>query len=317
MQSRNRSSPGERVVRHRLADGTVKEYRYQRGKPKPKTPAADSLAAMIRAWRISPEWAGLAASTKSHYSTYVEPFEEMGEAAAVSVTRRDVLGIRDAIAAARGNGAATAFIRAASSLFAWGVDREWVTHSPVNRIKPLPGGHLQAWTAPQADHAEAALPQHLSRVVTLARYTGQRRGDLCAMGWSAYDGSTIRLIQQKTGTPLVVPVHPLLKARLDQWERTATTILTDFKDRPWKPVSLSKAMPPALARIGIDASINIHGLRKLAATMLAEAGCSVHEIAAVTGHQSLGMVELYTRSADQERLAGAAIVKFSTAKAGR
>jgi integrase len=53
--------------------------------------------------------------------------------------------------------------------------------------------------------------------------------------------------------------------------------------------------------------LNVHGLRKLAATALAEAGCTPHEIAAVTGHKSLAMVELYTRSAAQERLALTAI----------
>jgi integrase len=55
----------------------------------------------------------------------------------------------------------------------------------------------------------------------------------------------------------------------------------------------------------------VHGLRKLAAAALADAGCTAHEIAAVTGHRSLAMVSLYTASADQERLAEAAIVRFS------
>jgi integrase len=56
-------------------------------------------------------------------------------------------------------------------------------------------------------------------------------------------------------------------------------------------------------------------LRKLAATNLAEAGCSAHEIAAITGHRSLALVSLYTASADQERMATAAIVRLQTRKA--
>jgi integrase len=43
---------------------------------------------------------------------------------------------------------------------------------------------------------------------------------------------------------------------------------------------------------------------------LAEAGCSTHEIACVTGHRTLAMVELYTRAADQKRMAGAAVVRL-------
>jgi integrase len=49
---------------------------------------------------------------------------------------------------------------------------------------------------------------------------GQRRGDLCALNWSAYDGATICLIigQQKTRERMALPVHPALKAELGAWE---------------------------------------------------------------------------------------------------
>jgi integrase len=53
-----------------------------------------------------------------------------------------------------------------------------------------------------------------------------------------------------------------------------------------------------------------HGLRKAAAVRLAEAGCSTHEIAAITGHETLAMVELYTKGAEQKRRAVAAIQKL-------
>jgi integrase len=52
-----------------------------------------------------------------------------------------------------------------------------------------------------------------------------------------------------------------------------------------------------------------HGLRKAAARRLAEAGCTPHEIAAITGHASLREVERYTKAVDQRRLAEAAIGK--------
>ena len=52
-----------------------------------------------------------------------------------------------------------------------------------------------------------------------------------------------------------------------------------------------------------------HGLRKAAARRLAEAGCTEHEIAAITGHASLREVQRYTKAADQKRLAAAAMQK--------
>src|SRR5262249_43812988 len=52
-----------------------------------------------------------------------------------------------------------------------------------------------------------------------------------------------------------------------------------------------------------------HGLRKAAARRLAEAGCTAHEIGAITGHASLAELVWYTRAADQRRLAEAAMAK--------
>jgi integrase len=300
-----------RTVRHTLADGTEKIYRYERHARKATPQAADSTAELIAAYQRSPEWRALAEKTREVYTLYLRPLFTVGHLTAPSWTRREILTLRDAIATSRGNGAANGFVGASAALFTWAVDREWIEHSPVTRIKALPGGHLRAWTREEAETAEGQLPAHLARVVILARYTGQRRGDLCAMGWSAYDGATIRLVQQKTRTPLVLPVPAPLKAHLDSWPRVAATILTDTRGRPWKPEAISHALPIALPRIGLSNELNVHGLRKLAATELADAGCSIHEIAAITGHRSLSMVQLYTRSADQERLASAAIVRLS------
>jgi hypothetical protein len=42
---------------------------------------------------------------------------------------------------------------------------------------------------------------------------------------------------------------------------------------------------------------------------MAEAGCTPHEIAAITGHRTLKEVERYTKAADQVRLARQAAAK--------
>ena len=55
-----------------------------------------------------------------------------------------------------------------------------------------------------------------------------------------------------------------------------------------------------------------HGLRKAAARRLAEAGCTAHEIAAITGHASLREIVRYTKAADQRKLAAAAMEKAET-----
>jgi integrase len=54
---------------------------------------------------------------------------------------------------------------------------------------------------------------------------------------------------------------------------------------------------------------SFHGLRKAASVRLAEAGCTPHEIAAITGHASLKEIVRYTQTADRKRLAASAMEK--------
>lgn len=310
-----KSSKGARVVRRTLADGTVKAYRYAAWAPKRQRVTPDSLDALLAAYRRSPEWEALKPSTRATYSIYLRLLDRIGQISAKALKRRDLLEIRDGVAKARGNGAGTGFQRAASSLMAWALDRGWIEYHPLARAKSLPGGHLPPWSDADAAHALAVLDEPFRRVVILGMHTGQRRGDLIAMTWGQYDGETIRLRQQKTGAALVIPAHPELRAALDAWkaERAAAVILTSPQGRPWTAQHLTREMGKRLAEHGLP-GLNVHGLRKLAAARLAEAGCTPHEIQAITGHRTLSMVDLYTRGADQERLAEAAIVKLTTAR---
>jgi integrase len=56
----------------------------------------------------------------------------------------------------------------------------------------------------------------------------------------------------------------------------------------------------------------LHGLRKACCRRFAEAGCSVHEIKAISGHKSIGEVERYTRAVDQKAMAKRAIARTLT-----
>lgn len=307
--SRKSKKKADRVVKRVQPDGTTREYRYPAYKAKPPKHAADSVQALIDAFRGSQAWADLAPSTRTMYGIYLRDLEDAGTAIVEKVTRRDLLDAQDAIARKRGNGAATGFMRAVGSLFGWAVDRGWIDRSPVHRIPRRPSGSLPAWTPEQAAIALGGLPEHLRRVVILGAYTGQRRADLCALTWAAYDGESIRVTQQKTGAVLVISVHAELRRELDAWKaetKTLTTLSNQF-GRPWDAHTLSGALPRELQRLGLPKGLNVHGLRKMFASMLADEGASTHQIAAGTGHKTLGMVAHYTRSADQKRLSASGI----------
>lgn len=293
----------QRVERRTLADGTVTEYRYG---PRSARASTKTVALILGQWELSQEFLALGPNTAKAYIRYATPLYDALKSAEISkVKRRHLLTIRDHIAATRGQGAALQFCKIMAVFFAWAADRDLVSSSPAFDLKgPLRRGEWTAWTLDQALKAEAALPRHYARAVFLARWTAQRRGDLCRMAWADYRDGEIHVIQEKTGAELFIPVAPPLAEALAVWRQDSQgpTILQQPNGKPLSPASLSVRLPKELQRIGLPSGLGIHGLRKLAAACLADAGCSTHEIAAITGHETLGMVAHYTRSADQRIL---------------
>ena len=239
-----------------------------------------------------------------------------------ALTRKAVVRIRDEIAAAHGDATANCFVRVASAMFTWAVEREWLDVNPVVRIRPFEGGHLRAWTAAEYARIVPRLPEPLRRAAVLARYTGQRRGDLIAMRWSQYDGRLIRLTQQKTGKELVIPVAAALRADLNAWRSGPVT------PHPDRPILITRSggvwTGPHLGAVVLACAAGYRAGRgravpawvpELCAAALVEAGCSEHEAAAITGHDDMSTLRLYTRSARQEQLAYAAIARLDIAGA--
>jgi integrase len=66
----------------------------------------------------------------------------------------------------------------------------------------------------------------------------------------------------------------------------------------------------AIRALGLPPGCVFHGLRKTAAVMLAEAGCSTEQIKAITGHRTDQMAAYYAKRANQRVLAKAAMAKL-------
>jgi integrase len=145
-------------------------------------------------------------------------------------------------------------------------------------------------------------------------YTGQRRADVAAMAEGAYNGQGIAVVQEKTGAPLWIPVHPALKAALDATPQPGPWLLCSSLERRYTTESFGNFMADAIADAGLPDACRLHGLRKSAGRCLAEAGCTVHQIKAILGHKTLAEAQRYTEEANQKRLAQQAMDKWSAPK---
>ena len=276
--------------------------------PRQKYILPASLGALVQEYRDSPEFDRLAPRTKVNYLLALGRLSPLYRVRVDEIRRRHIIALRNKYRDKPG--AANAIVAVVGVLMKLAVILEY-RESGIAGVDKLPVGEHRRWSDQDIAFALEQFPEHLRRAIVLALYTGQRSGDLAAMTWAAYDGEGITVKQQKTGAELWLPVHPALKEEIDAWRLTATavTILTARNGVPF-----GRALPPA-AHAAIKAhpqlrGLVFHGLRMTAAAKLAEAGCSTHEIAAITGHKTLAMIEHYTAGADQVRRAKAAIFKL-------
>jgi integrase len=147
--------------------------------------------------------------------------------------------------------------------------------------------------------------------------TALRRGDVVKVGKQHLRNGIVTIRQSKTGGLVTIPVLTELRAAIDAMEATdALTFLSTPRGTPLTPESFTNWFRDMCREAGLERG-SAHGLRKFAARRLAEAGCSVHEIAAITGHTTLGEVARYTAAADRKRLAGAAVAKLTRTSNGK
>jgi integrase len=167
-----------------------------------------------------------------------------------------------------------------------------------------------AWTEAEIEQFQE---RHGSRTrarlaLAVLLYTGQRRGDVVCLGRQHIRDGFLHVRQQKTGIELAIPIHPTLDAIIADTPADHLTLLTTQTGKPFTAAGFGNWFRDRCNEAGL-AHCSAHGLRKAAARRLAEAGCTLHEIAAITGHASLSEVQRYTKAADQKRLALSAMEK--------
>lgn len=143
----------------------------------------------------------------------------------------------------------------------------------------------------EAHHAVGSPPR-----LALLLCTGQRRSDVVTMGKQHIDkNGAIHVRQVKTGAALAIPVHSTLQAIIDATPSDHLTFLTTQFGRSFTAAGFGNWFREQCNEAGLP-HCSAHGLRKAAARRLAEALCTTHEIASITGHASLREIVRYTKA---------------------
>jgi integrase len=201
-------------------------------------------------------------------------------------------------------------------LMQYAVDAELRLDNPVAGLKTYRTGTHHSWTDDELSQFEQRWPMGTRERLAFALllYTGQRAGDIVKMRRSDLSDGLIRVIQEKTGAELSIPLHAALIAAIKTAPARGVMLIGDASGRPIKRATLTRLMKKAAEMAGLPTRCLPHGLRKAMMRRLAESGSSAKEIAAISGHRTLKEIERYTAAADQLRLSKAAMAKLGDNK---
>jgi integrase len=214
-------------------------------------------------------------------------------------------------------GAARNRLKALKALFRWAVDRGEAVSDPTIGVRPIrlrSQGH-HCWTEEEISRFEAHFPvgSKPRLAMTLMLYTACRRGDVVRLGPQHVSEGRLRYQQAKNAkrnpTDVNIPVHPQLANIIEKTKSGHLSYLVTEFGKPFSVAGFGNRFRDWCNEAALP-NCSAHGLRKAAATRLADAGASALEIMAVTGHKSLAEVERYTRAANRSALADAAMSKI-------
>jgi len=133
-------------------------------------------------------------------------------------------------------------------------------------------------------------------------YTGLRRGDAVRLGKQHIRDREITLKTEKTGAVISgLPVLPPLAQTLQTGPCGDLTFIVSADGRAFTKESFGNAFRKACRAAGIRRSA--HGVRKLAATTMADNGATEAQLEATFGWRGGRMASLYTRAANHRKLA--------------
>lgn len=258
---------------------------------------------LIESYKQSPKWDRLAPRTKSDYSKILEYLSDtIGKKNPTKMRRSSVIAAQ--LANRHRARFANYIPHMLSILFEHAIDLDWQRDNPAKGIEKIKTGDgHKPW--PKA--AIATFRKNADGLpllaFELALGTGQRASDLTRMKWSDVEDDGIWVTQNKTGVRLWIPFTASLRATLRAMPRQSLHyILSDKFGRQVRYDLIQKKILKIKKTLGLE-EYSLHGLRYSAAGELAEAGCTDHQIAAITGHKSLSMIQKYSRGASQKILA--------------
>lgn len=284
--------------------------------------AEDIFSEVVVAYRSSRRYLKLKPKTKENYEVELRRLLALfGDLSIRKLNARHISQLRDRISAEKSPRAAKEMMKVVRLVFATAMERAIITLNPVLGVDDPIDYRPEPWRHWEEDEIALFL-KHAAprwrRAVMVLLFTGLRVSDALQVRRQDIKDNVLRWKTEKTGTPVVIPLHRDLIAELERPldVESLEYLIVSLKGRPFgRASSINHGVVGEFKRLGIDNPPPVHGLRKNAVMRLLEVGCEAEDVHAVTG-QSHKMIKHYGKQYDRERRARAAILKWERADEG-
>lgn len=275
-------------------------------------PHKGSLRWLADKWRESSDWHGTAPSTKRQRDNIlVHILAANGDKPFALITDDDILAGRER--RMKTPFAANNFLKTMRAMFGWAKSVKLVKVNPAAEVPMLPRateGH-EPWTDEDVAAYRARWPLGSRERVAmeLLYWTGLRRGDVVRLGKQHVGRDGMATIKaEKTGVTLYVTMlQPLLDV-LEAGPVGDLSFIVGEGGNPLTKESFGTWFRQACNAASVKKSA--HGLRKLAATTIADRGGSEIQLQAQFGWVTNDQSSAYTRNANRAKAARLAAEKL-------
>jgi integrase len=212
--------------------------------------------------------------------------------------------------------AANGRVKAIRQVFRFGVKKKDARGKPYALINPARDVEyfktgstgFYTWTIEDVQQFEKRHPIGTKARLALAllMFTGQRRSDVIRFGKQHVKGGKLIFTQWKGRNRkpkrLQLPILPALQRIIDASPCGELTFLINDLGRAFTDAGIGNKFRDWCDQAGLP-DCTAHGLRKAGATIAAENGATAHQLMAIFGWDTLKQAEVYTKSANQKRLA--------------
>lgn len=304
-------------------NGEVATWRAAGGRPvRPPSPrkVSRSWQQLYEIWVATPEFSRLAASTRTEYKGKARVFLDtrldddvaLRDTPVAAMGRKALRNLWRSWYTERGHAMANGLIAVVRAMLSEAVNQEWIPANPAFKLKlPVVDARVAFWS-PAKVKAFVAVADELGHhtvadAVIIALHSGQRQADVLSMPPRIFETQRIALSQFKTNAlvdaPMTKPMRERVAAIRARWKAAGiaqrqTLIVDPTTGERWAQYRFNRAFRAVRAaaaaqhpELCVDerfqpslAELRFQDLRDTAITRLAEATCTLPEIASISGH---------------------------------